>query len=53
MEVAMATHNIIDVYFRNDSIYNSTYIQIHDIVEDQGADAVTERMKKNQRMLKK
>lgn len=53
MEATMATHNIMDVYFRNDSIYNSTYIQIQDIVEDQGADAVMERMKKNQKMLKK
>lgn len=50
---AAATHNIMDVYFRNDSIYNSTYRQIHDIVEDEGVDAVIERMKKNQRMLKK
>ena len=53
LSTAAATHNIMDVYFRNDSIYNSTYRQIHDIVEDEGVDAVIERMKKNQRMLKK
>lgn len=47
LSMAVATHNVIDVYFRNDSIYNSTYRQIHDIVEDEGVDAVIERMKKN------
>lgn len=41
------------VYFRNDSIYKSTYHQIHDIVEDEGVDAVIERMKMNQRMLER
>lgn len=53
LSTAVAIHNIMDVYFRNDSIYKSTYHQIHDIVEDEGVDAVIERMKMNQRMLER